>query len=72
MKILIIPDVHGRAFWRKPCKDIDKWDKIVFLGDYVDPYPGEAEQSDVMGELIDIVELKRQNPDKVILLWVYR
>ena len=67
MKILIIPDVHGRAFWRKPCEK--DWDKIVFLGDYVDPYPGEAEQSDVMGELIDIVELKRQNPDKVVLLW---
>ena len=67
MKILIIPDVHGRDFWRKPCKD--EWDKIVFLGDYVDPYPGEAEQSEVMGELIDIVEFKRQNPDKVVLLW---
>ena len=67
MKILIIPDIHGRAFWRKPCEN--EWDKIVFLGDYVDPYPGEAEQSDVMGELIDIVEFKRQNPDKVVLLW---
>jgi predicted phosphodiesterase len=67
MKILIIPDIHGRGFWRKPCEK--DWDKIVFLGDYVDPYPGEAEQSDVMGELIDIVEFKRQNPDKVVLLW---
>ena len=35
-KILIIPDVHGRNFWKEPCNN---WKgKIVFLGDYHDPY----------------------------------
>lgn len=67
MKILIIPDVHGRDFWRYPCKE--EWDKIVFLGDYTDPYPGEAMRSEVLGNLIDIVEFKRKNPEKVTLLW---
>lgn len=67
MKMLIIPDVHGRDFWKIPCKE--NWDKIVFLGDYTDPYPGEAQQSEVLTNLIDIVEFKRQNPDNVILLW---
>lgn len=67
MKILIIPDVHGRKFWRKAIET--EWDKVIFLGDYVDPYDGEAKQSEVMFELIDIVEFKRQNPDKVTLLW---
>ena len=39
-KIIIIPDVHGRTFWRnavekyRNVKDVH----IVFLGDYVDPY----------------------------------
>ena len=33
--ILIIPDVHGREFW-KEAKDYPG--KIVFLGDYLDPY----------------------------------
>ena len=39
-KILIIPDVHGRRFWKKPCEElVDYVNEIVFLGDYVDPYP---------------------------------
>lgn len=67
MKILIIPDVHGRDFWRYPIKE--EWDKIVFLGDYTDPYPGEAMRSEVLGNLIDIVEFKRKNSEKVTLLW---
>lgn len=33
--ILIIPDVHGRTFWKYA---IDKYDKVIFLGDYLDPY----------------------------------
>ena len=43
-KILIIPDVHGRTFWKTA---IDKYPisefpdlKIIFLGDYLDPYTG--------------------------------
>ena len=42
IKTLIIPDVHGRTFWKYA---IDKFPKekypnlnIVFLGDYLDPY----------------------------------
>ena len=38
MKILIIPDIHGRDFWIEPCKHIDEFDKVIFLGDYHDPY----------------------------------
>ena len=35
-KILVIPDVHGRTFWKEPCNN---WEgKIIFLGDYHDPY----------------------------------
>lgn len=33
--IMIVPDVHGRTFW-KEAKDFNG--KIIFLGDYVDPY----------------------------------
>lgn len=25
MKVLIIPDVHGRTFWKEPCKHIDEF-----------------------------------------------
>ena len=69
MKILIIPDVHGRDFWKKPCEDMSQWDKIVFLGDYVDPYPDEASQEDVIPILQEIVSLKEVYKDKVVLLW---
>lgn len=70
MKIIIVPDVHGRTFWRK-CKDlINSVDKIIFLGDYLDPYidldlvyPPEA-----FDEFVDILQFKKDNPDKVILL----
>lgn len=39
---LVIPDVHGRTFWKQailefPKKEFPKL-KIVFLGDYLDPY----------------------------------
>ena len=37
-KVLILPDIHGRQFWKKPCENIDNYDKVVFLGDYLDPY----------------------------------
>lgn len=41
-KILIIPDLHGRSFWKEPCNN---WkDKIIFLGDYHDPY-GEPDKA---------------------------
>lgn len=47
---LVIPDVHGRPFWKQailefPKKEFPKL-KIVFLGDYLDPYenyPGVIE-----------------------------
>ena len=40
-QILIIPDVHGRKFWRNPVQKYlnDPDTHIVFLGDYLDPYP---------------------------------
>ena len=39
-QILIIPDTHGRKFWRNPVqKHLNDPDThIVFLGDYLDPY----------------------------------
>ena len=46
-KILIIPDVHGRDFWKEPVKQELKNNEtsIVFLGDYTDGYPHEWESN---------------------------
>lgn len=69
MKILIIPDVHGRTFWKLPCKNIDKYDKVVFLGDYLDPYALEHICiKDVIINFIEIIKFKEKYYNKVILL----
>lgn len=45
MNILIIPDIHGRSFWEEAINDVAehrrRFDTVVFLGDYFDPYPIE-------------------------------
>ena len=72
MKTLIIGDIHGRRFWKRPVeKYINKVDKIVFLGDYFDAYQDEGieyEWDIVLNNFNEIIELKRANPDKVVLL----
>ena len=69
-KILVIPDVHGRTFWKEPVrKYIESVDKVVFLGDYLDPYLDDEGIADsIFDNLLEIAELKRQNMEKVILL----
>ena len=69
MKILVIPDIHGRQFWKLYVDKIDNYDKIVFLGDYVDPYgPENISENDAITNFIDIIEFKKKFPSKVVLL----
>ena len=81
-KILCIPDLHGRKFWRKTIfNNISKVDKVIFLGDYLDPYSNEIKENPELMEcssfddsksllsmLYDIVSLKKNEPNKYILL----
>lgn len=68
-KILIVPDVHGRKFWHKAEEMINSVDKVIFLGDYLDPYPWECiSRLDAIKEFEKIIEFKNDNLDKVILL----
>lgn len=71
-RIIVIPDVHGEIFWKEPVqKYIDQVDRIIFLGDYLDPYPEEGKDYYPQGlfdNLMDIIDLKRANMDKVVLL----
>lgn len=67
--IIIIPDVHGRDFWRWTIAQRKEEDTIVFLGDYLDPYEDEwIYWSDAYKGLLDIIALKQENPEKVMLL----
>lgn len=67
-KILIIPDVHGRTFWKKAYDYINDVDEIIFLGDYLDPYDFEkiSEQQSI-DNFKEILEFK-QSCSKVTLL----
>lgn len=68
-KILLLPDIHGRDFWKKPCEDISIYDKVIFLGDYFDPYDFEdISVQDCIDNFQEILRLKRENMEKVILL----
>lgn len=68
-KILIVPDVHGRTFWHKAEELIDEVDQVVFLGDYLDPYPHEGISfDDALVEFTLILLFKEKYPDKVVLL----
>lgn len=81
-KLLVLGDIHGRNFWRKAIKEnSDKVDRVIFLGDYLDPYGEEMKSNpdsmecDFFGDcdgllnmLDDIIALKKSDPDKYILL----
>ena len=62
---LLIPDVHGRSFWKEALEKYNKEEypnlTIVFLGDYVDPYEFEGitrqDAIDNFKEIIDVAKL---------------
>lgn len=68
--VIIIPDIHGRDFWRWTVSQRKEEDTLIFLGDYLDPYEDEwIYWSDAYKGLLDIIALKQENPEKVVLLW---
>ena len=67
-KVLVIPDIHGRKFWKDAVNN-KEYDKIIFLGDYLDPYGFEKiKVEDAIENFKEIIEYKRANIDKVVLL----
>lgn len=70
-EILVVPDVHGRTFWKKGTPNVNTKDYklIVFLGDYLDPYPKEnIKYKDCLDNFKEIIQFKKDNPDRVVLL----
>lgn len=65
MNLITIGDLHGSSAWKQI--DPGQWDKMIFIGDYVDSAdygPGE-----ILDNLREIIGLKKDLPDKVVLLW---
>lgn len=67
MKVCVIGDVHGRDVWQKI--DFSKYDKVIFMGDYFDPYMGNISYEDRLENFEKIVNLKGKEPEKYILLF---
>ena len=66
--IIICSDIHCRDFWKPVLKIQDK--PIVFLGDYLDPYDYEGfDFLHGLDNLEEIIQFKKENPDRVTLLW---
>ena len=68
-EILVIPDVHGRDFWKSSIVHWSQYEKIIFLGDYLDPYKDEG--IDVLTAIENfkwIINHKKTLKDKVVLL----
>jgi predicted phosphodiesterase len=67
--ILCIGDIHGRNFWKKAVEEnMDKVDRIIFLGDYLDPYPWESiTRKEAISNFQEIIDFKSENRDKVVL-----
>lgn len=67
-KLLVIPDIHGRTFWKNI--NYSDFDKIIFLGDFLDPYPKENITPDMAREnLKEIIKFVNEYKDKVICLY---
>lgn len=68
--IIIIPDLHGREFWRKAITGLPKDARVVFLGDYLDPYENEwIYWTDAFKGLLDVIEFKKAHFEQVTLLF---
>lgn len=66
MKILVIPDLHWLNYWEEFQDKVNKFDRIVFLGDYVDSFV--FDDTTIIQNLRNIIEFKKKYPDKITLL----
>ncbi len=65
-KNIYIGDTHGLTVWKQIVEDNPDFDNIVFIGDYLDSFDVSGE--DQLKNLLDIIEFKKSNMDKVHLL----
>ena len=69
MNVIVIPDIHGRKFWRKAIPWADSM-PIIFLGDYLDPYFREEgiDSEEAYDQLDEILDFKKKYPEMITLL----
>lgn len=62
--IITIGDLHGSPVWKQVRPE--EWDRVVFIGDYVDS--GDFTAQEIIVNLEEIIELKKQQPERIVLL----
>lgn len=66
-KWIAIGDIHGRQNWKAIVNaEFDRVDRIIFLGDYFDSF--NIPVLDQIENFKDLIQLKRDYPDKIVLL----
>lgn len=66
MKTIVFGDIHGLKTWKEILEQ-ETPDKVIFLGDYFDPYDEDL-ISDMVNNFTDIVNLKHNMGDNCVLL----
>ncbi len=66
-EILVIPDIHGRDFWKEAVEKYPDADTI-FLGDYLDPYYDEGiTQRQALRNFLEILEYAKSHKNVTLL-----
>ena len=69
IELIVVPDVHGRSFWKEALPYIEAGVETVFLGDYHDPYPDEGiTEAESLANFEEIVALARRHSNVHLLL----
>lgn len=65
MRTIVLGDTHGRDAFKVIINN-EKWDRVIFIGDYFDSFDIPAEKQ--ISNFQDIMQFKRDNIDKVVCL----
>ena len=67
-EMLVIPDVHGRLFWKDAVESHPEM-PVIFLGDYHDPYPSEGiTEEDSLANFREILDYAASHDNVQLLL----
>ena len=68
-RVILIPDLHGRMFWKEAVANADDATRIIFLGDYTDPYGfEEITPKEAFDNFVAVLEYARSHPNVELLL----
>lgn len=68
-EIIVIPDIHGRTFWKEAVEKYPDAD-VIFLGDYLDPYYSleHINSFEARQNFHEIISYAKSHPNVTLLL----